>query len=123
MYRCGLPPAMMSGRYFSASSSHVVTCARMSFTDQSPVTPDSVSRESGKPAYDSLNAFQAVSSRLRSCCLSMAHGPLLKSPEYVPVNAAVLVICRASSCGCHSAVDSVFLIQDTHITRRGLKEL
>jgi len=41
---------MMSGRYFNASSSHVVTCARMSFTDQSPVTPGSVSRESASPA-------------------------------------------------------------------------
>src|SRR6266700_2171444 len=71
MYRGGLPPVMMSGRYFSASSSHVVTCARMSFTDQLPMTPGSVSCESDKPAYDSLIAVHAFSSRFRSCCLSM----------------------------------------------------
>ena len=46
----------MSGRCFSASSSHHVTCAMMSFTDQWPVTPGSVSCASDKPAYDSLNA-------------------------------------------------------------------
>src|SRR5207253_7721700 len=71
MYRGGLPPVMMSGRYFSASSSHVVTCARMSFTDQFPMTPGSVSCESDKPAYDSLIAVHAFSSCFRSCCLSM----------------------------------------------------
>src|SRR5262245_40079328 len=71
MYRGGLPPLMISGRYFSASSSHVVTCARMSFTDQSPMTPGSISRESGKPAYDSLIAAHAWSSFFRSCCLFM----------------------------------------------------
>src|SRR5712691_3837704 len=62
---------MMSGRYFSASSSHVVTCARISFTDQSSMTPGSVSCESDKPAYDSLIAVHAFSSCFRSCCFSM----------------------------------------------------
>src|SRR5438128_10860801 len=62
---------MMSGRCFSASLSHVVTCARMSFTDQSPVTPGSVSRGSDKPAEDSLRAAHAVSSLLRRRCLSV----------------------------------------------------
>src|ERR671931_652443 len=72
-YRGGLPPLMMSGRYCSASSSHVVTCARMSFTDQWPVTPGSVSCESDKPAYDSLIAAHALSRCFRSCSLSMVH--------------------------------------------------
>src|SRR6059058_2453294 len=36
-YRGGLPPSRMSGRCVNASSSHVLTCARMSRTDQSPV--------------------------------------------------------------------------------------
>jgi hypothetical protein len=34
----------------SASPSHVVTCARMSFTVQSPVTPGAVRRDLGSPA-------------------------------------------------------------------------
>src|SRR2546422_2697817 len=72
-YRGGLPPLMMSGRCFSASSSHVVTWARMSLTDQLPVTPGSVSCESDKPAYDSLIAAHALSSLFKSCCLSMFH--------------------------------------------------
>src|SRR5881296_3829738 len=59
----------ISGRCFSASSSHVVTCARMSRTDQPPVTPGSISCTSDRPAYDSLNATHASSSRLRSCRL------------------------------------------------------
>src|SRR5947199_6274182 len=78
VYRGGLPPVMMSGRYFSASSSHVVTCARMSFTDQLPMTPGSVSCESDKPAYDSLIAAHAFSSCFRSCCLSMV--------QYLPIH-------------------------------------
>ena len=53
----------------------------------------------------------------------MAHRPLLKPLEYVPANAVVLVRRRASSCGYHSAFDSVFVIRDTHETLRGLKEL
>src|SRR6266699_2524734 len=71
MYRGGLPPVRMSGRYFNASSSHVVTCARMSFTDQLSMTPGSVSCESDKPAYDSSIVLHAFSSCFRSCCLSM----------------------------------------------------
>lgn len=71
LYRGGLPPARMSGRYFSASSSHVVTCARISFTDQLPMTPGAVSCESDKPAYDSLSAIHAFSRCFRSCCVSM----------------------------------------------------
>src|SRR5688572_1094908 len=72
-YRGGLTPLMMSGRCFSASSSHHVTCAIMSFTDQWPVTPGSVSCESDKPACDSLKAAHTVSSCFRSCCLSMVY--------------------------------------------------
>src|SRR5918994_6237358 len=64
---------MMSGKCRNASSSHQVTCAMMSFTDQSPATPGSVSRELAKPAYDAWNAAQAVSSRLRSCSLFTVH--------------------------------------------------
>src|SRR5215207_4038320 len=64
---------MMSGKCRYASSSHQVTCATMSFTDQSPATPDSVSRELDSPAYDSWNAPHAVSSRFRSCCLFTVH--------------------------------------------------
>src|SRR6266550_642267 len=70
-YRGGLPPLFMSGRCFSASSSHHVTCAIMSFTDQLPVTPDSVICESDKPAYDSLNPIHLLSSWVKSCCLFM----------------------------------------------------
>src|SRR5919106_4862037 len=76
MYRGGLLPSMMSGRYFSASSSHVVTCARMSFTDQSPVIPGSVSCEPDKPAYDSLISTHALLSFFRRCCLFMVQGLL-----------------------------------------------
>ena len=71
MYRGGLPPVTMSGRYFSASSSHVVTCARISFTDQLPITPGSVSCESDKPVYDSFITTHAFSSLFRSWCLSI----------------------------------------------------
>src|SRR5947209_11858446 len=71
MYRGGLPPMMMSGRYFSASSSHVVTWARMSFTDQVSMAPGSVSCESDKPRYDSLRAAHDLSSCCRSLCLSI----------------------------------------------------
>ena len=69
-YRGGVSCRRMSGRYFSVSSSHVVTCARMSLTDHSPETPGSISWLSDKPAYDSWNARHAFSSRCRSCCLS-----------------------------------------------------
>src|SRR5258708_11564044 len=61
----------MSGIYFSASSSHVVTCARMSFTDQLSMTPGSINCESDKPAYDSSIVVHAFSSCFRSCCLFM----------------------------------------------------
>src|SRR3954469_24755093 len=64
---------MMSGKCRSASSSHQVTWATMSFTDQSPATPGSVSRELDKPAYDAWNAVHAVSSRFRSCGLFTVH--------------------------------------------------
>src|SRR5262245_8655393 len=70
-YLGGLPSLMISGKCLSASSSHHVTCARMSFTDQSPMTPGSVSCESDKPVYDSLNSVHALSSFFRRCCLSM----------------------------------------------------
>lgn len=43
----------------------------MSFTDQLPVTPGSVSCESDKPAYDFLIAAHALSSCFKNCCLSM----------------------------------------------------
>src|SRR5713101_7631242 len=69
-YRGGLPRLRMSGRCFSASSSHVVTCARMSLTDQAPVTPGSISCGSDKPAYDALNVSHALSSHFSSCRLS-----------------------------------------------------
>src|SRR3984893_2001285 len=78
-YRGGLPPFRISGRGFSASSSHLGTCARMSRTDQAPVTPGSISSESDKPAYDSLNATHALSSRLRSCGVSTLHPPRAES--------------------------------------------
>src|SRR5829696_9121094 len=71
---------MMTGKCRNASSSHQVTCAMMSFTDQSPATPGSVSRELDKPAYDAWNAIQAVSSRFRSCSLFTAHNPSV-NPE------------------------------------------
>src|SRR2546425_284606 len=60
-YRGGVWLFRMSGRCFSASSSHVVTCARMSRIDQAPVTPGSISCTSDRPAYDSPNATHAVS--------------------------------------------------------------
>src|SRR5215218_9785578 len=66
---------MISGKCCSASSSHQVTWAMTSFTDQSPATPGSVSREPDKPAYDPWNAVHAVSNRFRSCCLFTAHDP------------------------------------------------
>src|SRR5713226_9168516 len=51
----------------------VLQRARMSRTDQAPVTPGSISSTSDRPAYDSLNATHALSSRFRSCCLSTSH--------------------------------------------------
>src|SRR5213593_3089384 len=75
-YRGGLPPSRMSGRCVNASASHVLTCARMARTDQSPVTPGFISCASDKPAYDSSNALHAVSSRRRSCRLSTESGRL-----------------------------------------------
>lgn len=65
-YRGSLLPARTSGRFFSASSSQVVTCAMMSLTDHAPVTPGSSNSGSRKPAYDSLNALQALSRRVNS---------------------------------------------------------
>ena len=38
-YFGGRPPSRTSGKCSSASSSQIVTWARMSFTDQSPTTP------------------------------------------------------------------------------------
>src|SRR2546422_8238724 len=75
-YRGGVPPSRMSGRCVNASSSHVVTWARMSLTDQSPVTPGFISCASDSPAYDSSNAPHAVSSRCRRCRLSTESGRL-----------------------------------------------
>ncbi len=69
-YRGGLPPARINGRCVSASSSHQVTCAMRSLTDQLLVTPGSISSGSGRPAYDSLKSSHAFSSRFRSCNLS-----------------------------------------------------
>src|SRR4030095_4264885 len=70
-YFGGVPPSLMSGKCFRASSSHHVTCAMMSFTDQPPVTPDAVICECDRPAYDSLNSLHLLSSCFKSCCLSM----------------------------------------------------
>src|SRR5438093_132170 len=75
-YRGGVPPSRMSGRCVNASSSHVVTWARMSLTDQSPVTPGFISCASDSPAYDALNAPHAASRRRRSCRLSTESGRL-----------------------------------------------
>jgi len=61
----------MTGRYLRASSSHVFTWARMSFTDQSPTTPGSRSLASGRLAYDSLKAVHAVSSLFRILSISV----------------------------------------------------
>src|SRR5256885_277908 len=77
-YRGGVPPSRMSGRCVNASSSHVVTWARMSLTDQAPVTPGFSSCASDSPAYDALNASHAASSRRRSCPLSTGSARLPK---------------------------------------------
>jgi len=69
-YRGGLPPARMSGRCVSDSSSHEVRCAMISLIDQAPVTPGSSISESDRPAQDACSAFQASSRRFRSCDLS-----------------------------------------------------
>src|SRR5919199_5015345 len=58
----------MSGRCFSASSSHHVTCAMMSRTDHLPVTLGISNCDSDRPAYDSSNAAHAESSRFSTCC-------------------------------------------------------
>src|ERR1700752_1816714 len=58
-YRGPLTPLMTSGRCLSASSSHVVTCARMSLTDQFPVTPDFIISVSDRPACDSRKSRHA----------------------------------------------------------------
>jgi len=68
-YRGGLRPSRIAGRCFSASSSQVVTCATMSLTDHAFVTPGTRRTDSGKPAYESLNASHSLSSCLRSRCL------------------------------------------------------
>ncbi len=72
-YRGGFPPSRMSGRCVNASSSHQITCAMRSRTDQAPATPASINSESERPAYDSLKSTHALSSRFRSCDLSMVH--------------------------------------------------
>src|SRR5437667_11694442 len=66
----------MSGRCVNASSSHVVTWARMSLTDQSPVTPGFISCAADNPAYDALNAPHAASSRRKRCRPSTESGRL-----------------------------------------------
>ena len=63
VYRGGLPPMRISGKYESASSSQVVTCARISLTDHSPMTPGSINCGSEKPVYDSWSVFHVFSSR------------------------------------------------------------
>ncbi len=80
-YRGGFPPLRMSGKCFSASSSHVVTCARMSLTDQAFVTPGSVICESNRPACEPWKARQALSIRFRSCRLSKSLSPY-RPPQY-----------------------------------------
>src|SRR5713101_4465711 len=69
-YRGGFLPSRTVGRCSSVSSSHVVTCAMMSRTDQSPVTPGSRSCSSDRPANDALNATHALWSRSRTCLRS-----------------------------------------------------
>jgi len=69
-YRGGFPPLRMSGKCFSASSSHVVTCATISLTDHAPVTPRTSNCESERPVCDSWKSFQALSSRPKRWCLS-----------------------------------------------------
>ena len=46
----------MSGRYFRASSSQIVTCARMSLTAQFSTTPGSASCASDSPAVAAFAA-------------------------------------------------------------------
>jgi hypothetical protein len=54
-----------------------VTCARVSRTDEAPVTPGSIICVSDRPAYDSLNAIHALFSRFRTCrLLSTSHSTL-----------------------------------------------
>src|SRR5215831_2159576 len=64
--------AAVFGAVSRRSSSHVVICARMSRTDHFPVTPGSNSRESGRPAYDSLRSNHASLSRFNTCSLVMS---------------------------------------------------
>jgi hypothetical protein len=86
-YRGGLSPLRMSGKYFSASSSHVVTCATISLTDHAPVTPGTSNCESERPVCDSWKSFQALSSRPKRWCLSTKSFtrydayPVCRSPE------------------------------------------
>src|SRR5262249_25790071 len=68
-YRGDLPLLRMSGKCFRDSSSHVVTWAIISLTDHAPVTPGTSNCESERPACDSWNSFQALSSRPRRWCL------------------------------------------------------
>src|SRR2546425_2623375 len=75
-YRGGVPPSRMSGRCVTACSSHEVKWARMSLTDQSPVTPGFTSCASDSPAYDALNAPHGASSRRRRCRPSTESGRL-----------------------------------------------
>src|SRR5437879_12617825 len=92
-YRGGVPPSRMSGRCVNASSSQVLTCARMSLTDQSPVTPGFISCASDNPAYDSSNAPHAVSSRCRSCRLSTESGHLPeRQVDTVPAHQDVMAV-------------------------------
>src|SRR5437763_77555 len=51
---------------------HSVTCARISFTDQSSTTPGSVKCPLGKPANDSRSTDHSLSSLFSSCSLFMA---------------------------------------------------
>src|SRR6267142_6829530 len=73
----------MAGKCLSASSSHVVTCAMMSLTDQAFVAPGSRTSDSERPAYESLKATHALSSCRNSCCLS-TYSSFRKVPRGVP---------------------------------------
>ncbi len=65
-HRGGLPSVRISGKYFNASSSQVVTCARISLTDQLSMTPATINCGFDKPTYDSWNVAHAFSSRFRA---------------------------------------------------------
>src|SRR5215510_2643620 len=75
-YRGGVPPFRMSGRCFSASSSHVVTCARMSRKHLPLILKGGVRLLERLPRL--LHSFENVSSIHTSLTLSAESG---RSPE------------------------------------------